>query len=92
MHKFQSIVFNHYIDFSVDYIDTKISLYMLMIDILYIESDLEMEDVHAEDAMRETGEGQKVQNVEHQKEHNIERQKAYQGRKSNEMTLEEGEE
>ena len=43
-----------------------------------------MEDVHAEDAMRQTGEGQKVQNVE--------RQKAYQGRKSNEMTSEEGEE
>ena len=30
-----------------------------MIDIFYIESDLEMEDVHAEDAMRETGEGSK---------------------------------
>ena len=57
---------------------------MLMIVIFYVEFDLEMEDVHAEDAMRETGEGQKVQNVESKK--------AYQGRKSNEMTSEEGEE
>ena len=55
---------------------------MLMIDIFYIESNLEMEDVHAEDVMRETREGQKV--------HNVERQKLYQERKSNEMTLEEG--
>ena len=43
-----------------------------------------MEDVHAEDAMRQTREEQKIQNVE--------RQKAYQGRKSNEMTSEEREE
>ena len=56
---------------------------MLMIVIFYVEFDLEMEDVHAGDAMRETREGQKVQNVEHKK--------AYQGRKSNEMTS-EGEE
>ena len=32
---------------------------MLMFDIFYIVSKLEMEDVHAEDAMRETGEGSK---------------------------------
>ena len=57
---------------------------MLMIDIFYIESDLEMEDVHAKDAMREIREGQKVQNVE--------RKKGYQGRKYNDMTSEEGEE
>ena len=56
---------------------------MLMLDIFYIESELEMEDVHAEAAMRQTREEQKIQNVE--------RQKAYQGRKSNEMTSEEGE-
>ena len=57
---------------------------MLMIDIFYIESNLEMEHVHAEDAMREIGEGQKVQNIEHQK--------SYQGRKYNEMTSKEQEE
>ena len=50
---------------------------MLMLDIFYIESELEMEDVHAEDVMRQTGEEQKLENVE--------RQKPYQGRKSNEM-------
>ena len=50
-----------------------------MIVIFYTESDLKMED-----AMRQTREGQKIQNVE--------RQEAYQGRKSNEMTSEEGEE
>ena len=32
---------------------------MLMFDIFYIVSKLEMEDVHAEDAMRETCEGNK---------------------------------
>ena len=57
---------------------------MLIIVIFYVEFDLEMEDVHAEDAMRETGEGQKVQDVECQK--------AYQERKSNKTTSEEGEE
>ena len=46
---------------------------MLMLDIFDIESELEMEDVHAEDAMRQTGEEQKIQNVECQK--------AYEGRK-----------
>ena len=50
-----------------------------MIVIFYTESDLKMED-----AMRQTREGQKIQNVECQE--------AYQGRKSNEMTSEEGEE
>ena len=50
-----------------------------MIIIFYTESDLKMED-----AMKQTREGQKIQNDE--------RQEAYQGRKSNEMTLEEGEE
>ena len=54
-------------------------MYILMIAIFYIESDLEIKD-----AMRQTREGKKV--------HNPERQKAYQGRKSNEMTLEKGEE
>ena len=33
---------------------------MLMMVIFYVEFDLEMEDVHAEDAMRETGEGSKI--------------------------------
>ena len=51
---------------------------MLMLEIFDIESDLEIEDVHAEDAMRQTWEEQKLQNIE--------RQKAYQGRESNEMT------
>ena len=32
---------------------------MLMFDIFYIVTKLEMEDVHAEAAMRETGEGSK---------------------------------
>ena len=50
-----------------------------MIAIFYIESDLKMED-----AMRQTREGQKIQNIECQE--------AYQGRKSNEMTSKEGEE
>ena len=50
-----------------------------MIVIFYTEFDLKMED-----AMRQTREGQKTQNVE--------RQKAYQGRKFNEMTSKEGEE
>ena len=43
-----------------------------------------MEDVHVKDAMRQTREGQKLQNIECQK--------SYQGRKYNEMTSEEGEE
>ena len=50
---------------------------MLMLDIFDIDTKLEMEDVHAKDAMRQTWEEQKIENVEHQK--------AYQGRKSNEM-------
>ena len=50
-----------------------------MIVIFYTESDLKMED-----AMRQTREGQKLQNIECQEE--------YQGRKSNKMTSEEGEE
>ena len=50
-----------------------------MIVIFYSESDLKMED-----AMKQTREGQKIQNAE--------RQEAYQGRKYNEMTSEEGEE
>ena len=50
-----------------------------MIAIFYTESNLKMEYV-----MRQSREGQKIQNVE--------RQEAYQGRKSNEMTSEEGEE
>ena len=49
-----------------------------MIVIFYTESDLKMEDV-----MKQTREGQKIQNDE--------RREAYQGRKSNEMTSEEGE-
>ena len=57
---------------------------MLIIDIYYIETDLEMEHVHIEAVMRKIGEGQKVQNVECQK--------SCEGRKSNEMTSEEGEE
>ena len=50
-----------------------------MIVIFYTESDLKMED-----AMKQTRGGQKIQNTE--------RQEAYQGRKSNEMTSEKGEE
>ena len=50
-----------------------------MIVIFYSESDLKMED-----AMKQTREGQKIQNAE--------RQEAYQGRKSNEMTTKEREE
>ena len=50
-----------------------------MIVIFYTESDLKMED-----AMKQTREGQKIQNIE--------RQEAYQGRKYNEMISEEGEE
>ena len=50
-----------------------------MIVIFYLEFDLKMED-----AMKQTREGQKIQNAE--------RQEAYQGRKSNEMTSKEGEE
>ena len=57
---------------------------MLMFDIFYIEFELEMEDVHAEDVMRQMREEQKIQNVECQK--------AYQGRKSNRMTTKEWEE
>ena len=44
-----------------------------MIVIFYSESDLKMED-----AMKQTREGQKIQNTEHQE--------SYQGRKSNKMT------
>ena len=33
---------------------------MLMLDIFDIESELEMEDVHAEDAMSQTWEEQKI--------------------------------
>ena len=46
----------------------------LIIDNFYIDFDLEMEDVHAEDEMRQTGEGQKVKtsNVKkHIKEENL---------------------
>ena len=50
-----------------------------MIVIFYTESDLKMED-----AMRQTKEGQKIQNAKCQE--------AYQGRESNEIKLEEGEE
>ena len=57
---------------------------MLMLDIFYIEFELEMEDVHAEDVMRQTREEQKIQNVECHK--------AYQGRKSNGTTTKEWEE
>ena len=49
-----------------------------MIVIFYTESDLKMED-----AMKQTREGQKIQNAE--------RQEAYQGRQSNEMTSKEEE-
>ena len=57
---------------------------MLMIDIFDIEHDVGMEDVHVEDAMRQPGEGRKVQNAEHKK--------AYQERKYNKMTSKEQEE
>ena len=48
----------------MDFIDAYISVYMLMLDIFYIESELEMEYVHVEDDMRQTGEEQKIQNIE----------------------------
>ena len=47
---------------------------MLMIVIFYVEFDLEMEDVHAEDAMRQTRGENKIENVErrkHMKEENL---------------------
>ena len=53
---------------------------MLMFDIFYIVTKLEMEDVHAEDAMREIGEGSKsyemiAKQQEEQRKQNADQQK-----------------
>ena len=67
---------------------------MLMFDIFYIVTKLELEDVHAKDAMRETSEGSKsyektAKQQEKRRKENADRQKEFQKGQLDENTTEE---